>query len=89
MLNKTGLKMGLSWDGIFVNRQIKLFYQTCFTNGKSPLSTKHADWAMVLGSFQCRGVLLLLHIVGQGLAVLAADAGRLGYIFIFSSIFHF
>ena len=40
-------------------------------------------WAMVLGSFQCRGVLLLLHIVGQGPAVLAASAGRLGYIFIF------
>ena len=29
-------------------------------------------WAMVLGSFQCQGVLLLLHIVGQGPAVLAA-----------------
>ena len=27
---------------------------------------------MVPGSFQCRGVLLLLHIVGQGPAVLAA-----------------
>ena len=41
-------------------------------------------WAMVLGSFQCRGVLLLLHIVGQGPAVLAAGAGRVGYIlFIF------
>ena len=37
-------------------------------------------WAMVLGSFQCRGVLLLLHIVGQGPAVLAAGAGRVGYI---------
>ena len=36
---------------------------------------------MVLGSFQCRGVLLLLHIVGQGPAVLAAGAGRMGYIF--------
>ena len=45
---------------------------------------------MVLGSFQCRGVLLLLHIVGQGPAVLAAGAGRVGYIFLyFSSIFHF
>ena len=42
-------------------------------------------WAMVLGSFQCRGVLLLLRIVGQGLAVLAAGAGRVGYIFY---IFH-
>ena len=38
---------------------------------------------MVLGSFQCRGVLLLLHKVGQGPAVLAAGAGRVGYIFIF------
>ena len=41
---------------------------------------------MVLGSFQCRGVLLLLHIVGQGPAVLAAGAGRVGYILFF--IFH-
>ena len=39
--------------------------------------------AMVLGSFQCRDVLLLLHIVGLGPAVLAAGAGRVGYIFIF------
>ena len=38
---------------------------------------------MVLGSFQCRGVLLLLHIVGQGPAVLAAGAGQVGYIFFF------
>ena len=43
---------------------------------------------MVLGSFQCRGI-LLLHIVGQGPAVLATDAGRVGYIFLnFSSICH-
>ena len=35
--------------------------------------------AMVLGSFQCRGVLLLWHMVGQGPAVLAASAGREGY----------
>ena len=42
-------------------------------------------WAMVLCSFQCQGVLLLLHIVGQGPAVLAAGAGRVGYIFY---IFH-
>ena len=38
-------------------------------------------WAMVLGSLQCRGVLLLLHIVGQEPAVFAAGAGRVGYIF--------
>ena len=43
-------------------------------------------WAMVLGSFQFRGVLLLLHIVGQGPAVLAAGAGRVGYVYIY--IFH-
>ena len=42
-------------------------------------------WAMVLGSFQFRGVLLLLHIVGQGPAVLAVGAGGVGYIF---CIFH-
>ena len=40
---------------------------------------------MVLGSFQCRGVLLLLHMVGQGLAVLAAGAGRVGCFYIFFS----
>ena len=38
---------------------------------------------MVLGSFQYRGVQLLLHIVEQGPAVLAAAVGRVGYIFIF------
>ena len=37
---------------------------------------------MVLGSFQCRDVPLLWHIAGQGPAVLAAGAGRVGY-FIF------
>ena len=39
----------------------------------------------MLGSFQCRGDLLLLHIVGQGPAMLAAGAGWVGYIFY---IFH-
>ena len=43
---------------------------------------------MVLGSFQSRGVLLLLHIVGQGPAVLAAGSGRVGYICLFFYIFH-
>ena len=32
--------------------------------------------AMVLGSFHCRGFLLLWHMVGQVPAVLAAGAGR-------------
>ena len=35
--------------------------------------------AMVLGSFQCRGVLLLWHMVGQGPAVLSAGAGWVGF----------
>ena len=43
---------------------------------------------MVLGSFQCRGVLLHLHIVGQGPAVLAAGAGWVGFFF-FVCLFYF
>ena len=39
---------------------------------------------MVLGSFRGRSVLLLSHMVGQGPAVPAADAGR-GTVFIFFS----
>ena len=35
--------------------------------------------AMVLGSFQCWGILLLWYMVGQGPAVLAAGAGWVGY----------
>ena len=46
---------------------------------------RHMGWrlvrVMVLGSFQCRGVLLLWHMVRQGPAVLAAGAGRVGCIF--------
>ena len=39
---------------------------------------------MVLGSLQCRGDLLLLHIIGQGgPAVLEAGVGRVGYICLF------
>ena len=49
---------------------------------------------MVLSSFQYRSVLLLLQIVGQGPAVLAAGAGRGGgaiyiYIFFFFYLFFF
>ena len=40
---------------------------------------------MVLGSFQCWGVLLLRHIVGQGSAVLAAGVGWMGCFCGFSS----
>ena len=37
----------------------------------------------MLGSFQCQDILLLWHKVGQGPAVLAAGAGRVGYILFF------
>ena len=43
--------------------------------------------AMVLGNFQCRGILLLWHMVGQGPAVLAVGAGRVGCFF-FQIFFH-
>ena len=39
--------------------------------------------AMVLGSFQCQGILLPWHMVGQGPAVLAAGAGRVFFFFFF------
>ena len=55
----------------------------------SSIQCSKSGWlgrAMVLGSFQCRGVLILWHMVGQGLAMLAAGAGRMGcYLFIISS----
>ena len=43
--------------------------------------------AMVLGSFQYRGVLLLWHVIGQGPAVLAAGAGRVGYFSFFHLVY--
>ena len=48
---------------------------------------KWLSWAMVLGSFQFRGVLQLLHIAGQGPAVIAAGVGRVGYILFTFSIY--
>ena len=44
---------------------------------------------MVLGGFQCRGVLLLWHMVGQGPAVLAAGAGRVILFYFFCCLFVF
>ena len=41
---------------------------------------------IILELFQCRGVLLLWHMVGQGPAVLAAGAGRVGY-FLFHLVY--
>ena len=43
--------------------------------------------SMVLDSFQCRGVLLLWHMIGKGPVVLAAGVGQLFiYICFISSI---
>ena len=57
-------------------------YMLCCPEIKKKIfKTGWLGWAMVLGSFQCRGVLLLLHIVGQRPAVLAAGIGRVGCIF--------
>ena len=44
------------------------------------LYNKTSGWlgrAMVLGSFQCRGVLLLWHMVGQGPVVTRFDSLKL------------
>ena len=55
--------------------------------GESLVCTGWFGRAMVLGGFQYRGVLLLLHLVGQGPAVLAVGAGWVGYIFFIFFIF--
>ena len=75
-------KSGSPWTSYHHNLEVKvnknIFYQT--------LSPEYyfirgwLGWAMVLGSFQCRGVLLLWHMVGQGPAVLAADVEWVGYV---------
>ena len=44
------------------------------------INPTHLDRAMVLGSFQCRVVLLLWHIVRQVPAMLAAGSGWVGYV---------
>ena len=51
----------------------------------APTSLIYVGGWVVLGSFQCRGVLLLWHMVGQGPAVPTADAGRVGCFFLFFS----
>ena len=43
---------------------------------------------MVLGSFQCRGILLIWVIIGQGPTVFAVGAGR-GCMVNFSLVDHF
>ena len=62
-------------------------------SGRETSWSKIYGWlgrAMVLGSFQCRGVLLLWHMAGQGPAVLAAGAGRVGcFLFFFFVLFCF
>ena len=90
----TAMLKDLNWRPLdqrrIVSRQV-LMYKVTYDLVAIPASNYLANntrqspgwlgWAMVLGSFQCRGALLLLHIVGQGPAVLAAGAGEVGYIF--------
>ena len=61
-------------------------YEVYFKNYKTRILTRWLGWVMVLDSLQFRGVLLLLHIVGHGPAVLAAGAGWVGYIFHLSTM---
>ena len=65
-----------------VVRKLVLWY---FVTGSHQKPSGWLGRAMVLGSFQCRGVLLLWHMVGQGPAVLAAGAGQVGCFLIFLS----
>ena len=64
---------------------VHLFVSYAHINLCHFFSSRWMGWVLVLGSFQCQGILLLLHIVGQGPAVLSELAGRVGYIFY---IFH-
>ena len=65
----------MKWDRERKNRDIDETKITRFV----PLASGWLGRAMVLGSFQCRGVLLHWHMAGQGPAVLAAGAGLVGY----------
>ena len=64
-----------------------LSYSQHFLHYKSMGKMGCLGRAMVLGSFQCRDVLLLWHIAGQEPAVLVAGAGWVGCFlcFFFSS----
>ena len=58
-----------------------ILYNNSRVESKVNYSCTNVGWlgrAMVLGSFQCRGVLLLWHMVGHVPVVLAAPAGRVG-----------
>ena len=73
----------MNWYVLHVTTSILHFYLYKLPHAITDISSGWLGWAMVLGSFQCRGNLLLLHIVGQGPAVLAAGVVRVGYIFFF------
>ena len=59
------LTASINFDIIDYNSFWKIHCFTFF-----PYKSIRLGWAMVLGSFQCQGVLLLLHVVGQGLLCL-------------------
>ena len=70
---------------IYTNKNLTMAINTDAANMRGWLGG-----AMVLDSLKCRGVLLHLHIVGQGPAVLAAGAGcGMGGLFFFFFFFFF
>ena len=70
----------LIFDWHHLSHLMRLWY---FSSSVNSFFTGWLGWAMVLGSFQYWGILLLLHKVWQGPAVLAAGAGWVGYVYIF------
>ena len=70
------------------NKIFFVSFSFCFDPKRRP--SVWLGWAMVLGSFQCRGVLLLLHTVGQDLLCLQhVWDGWAIFVLYFLSIFHF
>ena len=82
MLLQMALKT-LNFGGCATNSQIPYISHTPYLKKSTVNLLNHEKmsgwlgWAMVLGSFQCQGVILLLHIVGQG------PAGALYFFYIF------
>ena len=73
------LTIFITWSNLFPNDSAWVKAYTAYGHVHFP-----SGWlgqAMVRGSFQCRGVLLLWHMVGQGPVVLAAGAGCVGICF--------
>ena len=83
--------MCLTWLHMLKDRFSHGMAQMCLFDNQSPKISQQglSGWlgrAMVLGSFKCRSVLLLWHMVGQGFAVLEAGAGWVGYVLLFFNL---